>query len=110
MKIGMMRCSKIAFESGPAASADATPNNIKTACAGRVLKHVNVNRHQLMPKRKHDGHELAMWFCCSGIDKGHVGKGFKDLTPSVTSPSVNSRSAELNAYKAKSRHAGKRDG
>jgi hypothetical protein len=50
LKIGMMRCSKIAFESGSAASAVETPNNIKTACAGRVLKHVNVNRHQLMPQ------------------------------------------------------------
>ena len=69
LKIGMMRCSKIAFESGSAASADAQKNG-NAMCASCVHNNVDLNRRQLMPKRKHECRELAIRFCCSGIDKG----------------------------------------
>lgn len=64
-----MRCSKRAFESGSAASADGQKNG-NAMCASCVHNNVNFNRRQLMPKRKHGCRELAIRFCCSGIDKG----------------------------------------
>ena len=69
LKIGMIRCSKIAFESGSVASADAQKNG-NAMCASCLRNNVNLNRRQLMSKRKHECRELAIPFCCSCIDKG----------------------------------------